>query len=175
MKIVLHICCGVCAAGVAERLLDEGHAVTGYFYNPNIYPEAEHERRLGVARQVAERLGFPLEVASYSPDEWIKEVVSLEDELGGGRRCEVCFRLRLERTYHHMMERGLDVFTSTLTVSPHKPAMVVNRLGLEIGGERFLSRDFKKQDGFRHSIELSRALDLYRQSYCGCEFSRRKD
>ena len=87
MKILLHICCGVCAAGVAERLLREGHLVVGYFYNPNIHPEAEHERRLTMAREVAKRLSFPLEAAQYSPEEWLRGVVSLEDEPEGGRRC----------------------------------------------------------------------------------------
>jgi epoxyqueuosine reductase len=173
VKILLHICCGVCAAGVAERLLREGHEVTGYFYNPNIYPEAEHERRLAVAREVAERLGFSLDAAPYVPEEWLREVVSLEDEPGGGRRCEVCFRLRLAKTYRHMIEHGLDAFASTLTVSPHKPAMAVNKLGLEIGGERFLAYDFKKQDGFKRTMALAREWALYRQDYCGCRYSLR--
>jgi predicted adenine nucleotide alpha hydrolase (AANH) superfamily ATPase len=175
VKILLHICCGVCAAGVAERLLREGHAVTGYFFNPNIYPEAEYERRLAVTREVASRLHFPLEAVPYSPDDWMREVVSLEDEPEGGRRCEVCFRLRLKGTYRHMMERRFDTFTSTLTVSPHKPAVVVNRLGLEIGGERFLARDFKKQDGFKRTMTLAREWALYRQDYCGCRYSLKRD
>ena len=174
MKIVLHICCGVCAAGVTERLTREEHLVLGFFYNPNIHPLEEYQRRLEVARTVARKMGFPLEVAPYVPEEWFKETAGLENEPEGGKRCEVCFRLRLEKTYLFMKDRGGDAFTTTLTVSPHKSAEIVNRVGREIGGDRFLVRDFKKQDGFKRTLELARKWALYRQDYCGCIYSQRR-
>jgi len=173
MNIVLHICCGVCAAGVAERLLAEGHDILGLFYNPNIHPTHEYQKRLEAARMVAKGLGFPLVDAPYTPQAWLKETKGLEDEPEGGKRCPVCFRLRLEQTHIYMQEHGYDAFASTLTVSPHKDAEAINRIGREIGGEGFLARDFKKQDGFHRAIELAKKWGLYRQNYCGCLYSRR--
>ncbi len=174
MRVVLHICCGVCAAGVVERLTSEGHQVLGLFYNPNIHPPEEYNRRLEVARKVAKELGFPLEAVSYTPEEWLKEAGSLENEPEGGRRCEVCFRLRLKRAYLYMQDHESDAFTTTLTVSPHKSAAVINRVGQEIGGEKFLVRDFKKKEGFKRATELAKKLALYRQDYCGCIYSMRR-
>ena len=173
MKVVLHVCCGVCAAGVAERLIAEGHEVFGLFYNPNIHPPEEFERRLEVAHRVAREFGFVLDAAPYRPKEWHREADSLAGEPEGGRRCEVCFRLRLAETYRHMLDRGADAFTTTLTVGPRKSAEVINRVGREIGGDSFLERDFKKKAGFHRSIELSKQWDLYRQDYCGCTYSMR--
>jgi len=173
MKILLHICCGVCAAGVVERLTSEGHQVHGLFYNPNIHPRQEYDRRLEVARKVAKELDFPLEVPLYITEEWFNETVSLENEPEGGRRCEVCFRLRLKKAYLYMKDCGADAFTTTLTVSPHKSADVINRVGQEIGGERFLARDFKKKEGFKRAVELAKKWALYRQDYCGCIYSMR--
>jgi len=174
MKVVLHICCGVCAAGVAERLAQEGHLVLGFFYNPNIHPLDEYQRRLEVASTVARKMGFPLEVAPYVTEEWFKETAGLEGEPEGGKRCQVCFRLRLERTFLFMKDRGGDAFTTTLTVSPHKSAAVINRVGRETGGERFLARDFKKQEGFKRAMALAKEWALYRQGYCGCIYSMRR-
>jgi predicted adenine nucleotide alpha hydrolase (AANH) superfamily ATPase len=171
MKILLHICCGVCAGSVAERLLLEGHQLTGYFFNPNIHPSAEYEMRLEVARRVADWLGFPLESASYEIETWLTETVALAQEPEGGKRCEVCYRIRLQAAHQYMKERDFDAFATTLTVSPHKSAGVVNRVGKEIGGDRFLARDFKKQDGFKRANEIARKLGLYRQHYCGCVYS----
>ena len=173
MKIVLHICCGVCAAGVAERLKAEGHEVLGFFYNPNIHPKEEYQKRLEVARRVAEELNFPLAEAPYHPEEWFNETSGLENEPEGGKRCQACFRLRLEKTYRYMKEHGYDSFTTTLTISPRKSAEVVNGIGQEIGGERFLVRDFKKREGFKRAMELTEKWALYRQNYCGCLYSRR--
>ncbi len=173
MKIVLHICCGVCAAGVAERLMVEGHDVSGFFYNPNIHPPEEFHRRLEVAQRVAREFGFPLETAAYRPEEWHREAASLAGEPEGGRRCDVCFRLRLEKTYRYMLDQGFDAFTTTLTIGPRKSAEVINRIGLEIGGGSFMARDFKKKAGFQRAIELAGQRELYRQDYCGCIYSMR--
>jgi predicted adenine nucleotide alpha hydrolase (AANH) superfamily ATPase len=174
VKIVLHICCGVCAAGVVDRLTREGHQVLGFFYNPNIHPPEEYERRLAVARRVAEEFVFPLEVAPYTPEEWFVATRSLEDEPEGGKRCAVCFRLRLNRTCDFLGSSGADAFTTTLTISPRKSAALVNKIGQEIGREKFLARDFKKQAGFQRAMELAKQWELYRQNYCGCIYSLRK-
>ena len=173
MKVVLHVCCGVCAAGVAGRLIAEGHEVSGFFYNPNVHPLEEFQRRLGAARRVAREFGFALDVAPNRPEEWHREADSLADEPEGCRRCEVCFRLRLQETYLHMLHRGADAFTTTLTVGPRKSADVVNRVGLEVGGASFLARDFKKKAGFQRAIEFAKQWGLYRQDYCGCVYSMR--
>jgi len=173
MNIVLHICCGVCAAGVAERLFAEGHSVSGLFHNPNIHPPEEYDRRLEAARTVAGKLVFPLSDAPYKPQEWLEATKGLADQPEGGERCPVCFRMRLEAAHRYMKEHGYDAFTSTLTVSPHKDAEAINRIGRDIGGESFLARDFKKQDGFRRAVELAEKWGLYRQNYCGCLYSRR--
>ncbi len=171
MKVLLHICCGVCAAGVVERLKQEGHEVTGLFYNPNIHPQEEYERRLGVAQSVAKELDFTMEIPPYYPEEWFALAGPLEMESEGGERCQVCFRLRLNMTFQSLDKAGCDAFTTTLTVSPNKKADIINRIGLEVGGDRFIARDFKKKDGFKRSNELANKWGLYRQHYCGCLYS----
>ncbi len=171
MKIVLHICCGVCAAGAAAELIGEGHEITGYFFNPNIYPEEEYNRRLEGAREVAYRLAFPLKSGPYYPSQWHDLCRPYAFTPEGGVRCEMCFRLRLGYTQRYMLACRAEAFTTTLTISPHKSAAVVNRVGRELGGERFLSRDFKKKDGFKLAIKKAKEWGLYRQDYCGCIYS----
>lgn len=172
MRVVLHICCGVCAGSVVERLSAEGHQVLGFFHNPNIHPQAEYERRLEVAYRVTRELSFPLEATPYAPEEWLAETRSLQREPEGGKRCDVCFRLRLQKTYDYLGECGGDAFTTTLTVSRDKAAGVINKTGQEIGGDRFLVRDFKKKGGSDRAIELAKQWSLYRQDYCGCIYSQ---
>ena len=174
MKVVLHICCGVCAAGAVEALVREGHQVVGFFHNPNIHPAEEYQRRLETARRVAQELHFPLEVPVYEPEEWLKQAGSLEHEPEGGKRCQVCFRFRLEKAYDYMVDCGADAFTTTLTISPRKSAQIINKIGWEIGGEKFLVRDFKKKEGFKRAVELAKRWQLYRQDYCGCIYSMRQ-
>lgn len=171
LKVLLHTCCGVCEGSVAERLLSAGHDVTAYFYNPNIHPVEEYNRRLEVAYEVSKWLGIKLVNAEYDTENWFSSIKGLELEKEGGRRCDVCFRLRLENTYRYMTENGFDSFASTLTVSPHKPARVVNPIGSGIGGDKFLAEDFKKKDGFKRANEIAAELDIYRQHYCGCIYS----
>jgi predicted adenine nucleotide alpha hydrolase (AANH) superfamily ATPase len=171
MNIVLHVCCGVCAAGVANVLLAENYRVTGYFYNPNIYPQEEYQRRLEAAGEAARRCGYSLIEGPYEPALWNASVEGLEDEPEGGKRCLACYRHRLEKTHSIMKEQGAQFFTSTLSISPHKSVADLNRIGAEIGGEAFMARDFKKKDGFKRAMELSRQWELYRQNYCGCQYS----
>jgi len=175
MKILLHICCGICAAGVAQQLVGEGHDVTGFFYNPNIYPEEEYQRRFDVAGEVAERIGFKLEENPGGRVEWQRMAAGLEGEPEGGKRCAICFRMRLEKTNTHFMKGKFDRFTTTLTVSPMKNSDLVNSIGRGIAGDKFLQSNFKKKDGFKKAMELAREWELYRQNYCGCEWSLRSD
>ena len=174
MKIVLHICCGVCAAGVVQTLTQEGHQVIGFFCNPNIHPAEEYHRRLEAARRVAQELSFPLVTATYDPEVWLKETEHLKYEPEGGARCSVCFKIRLEKTYSYLKSCDADAFTTTLTISPHKSAITVNRIGQEIGGDQFLARDFKRKEGFRKAIQQARRWGLYQQNYCGCLYSIRQ-
>jgi predicted adenine nucleotide alpha hydrolase (AANH) superfamily ATPase len=171
MKTLLHICCGICAASVGERLISEGHDVTGYFYNPNIHPLEEFRRRLKVAEDVADWLRIRLIVPTYEPEKWLEQTQAFAEEPEGGKRCAVCFRIRLNATFNYLKDNNFESFTTTLTVSPHKSALMVNRIGTEIGGNTFLARDFKKKDGFKRSNEIARELGLYHQRYCGCIYS----
>lgn len=171
MNIVLHVCCGVCAGGAASELISEGHNVTGYFYNPNIHPTAEYFRRLEAALRIAEYTGFKLLQGEYNPEAWTRETKSFKDEPEGGKRCSVCYQLRLKKTYGFMLETGNEGFTSTLTISPHKSAQIINGIGTKLGGAKFIVRDFKKKDGFKKASELARSLNIYRQNYCGCAYS----
>lgn len=172
-KILLHICCGICAGGVVKRLREEGYSVTGFFYNPNIQPLTEYKKRLAVAQEVAKLLAFSLITEPYVTGEWELATKGLEGEPEGGRRCFQCYHLRLQKTYAKAQEIGADFFTTTLTVSPHKKAEVINQIGREIGGEQFLAEDFKKHDGFKRSMDFAKEQQLYRQHYCGCLYSQR--
>jgi predicted adenine nucleotide alpha hydrolase (AANH) superfamily ATPase len=116
-------------------------------------------------------MNFDLEEGEYIPEAWLEATLPLKDEPEGGLRCAICFQDRLRQTYRFMLDRDWDAFTTTLTVGPRKPAARVNRLGYEIGGDRFLARDFKKKDGFKKASDLARQWGLYRQHYCGCIYS----
>lgn len=173
MKILLHICCAVCASSVIERLLCEGHKVTGYFYNPNIHPQDEYKKRLEAARKVAKEWNIDLVEGPYDRQRWFELVKGKEYASEGGERCRICFTMRLKKAFeHYLKEHKFDAFTTTLSVSPLKDAILVNSIGREIGGdERFICADFKKKDGFKRANELSKEWDLYRQHYCGCIYS----
>jgi epoxyqueuosine reductase len=173
MKILLHVCCGVCLAGTAETLMTEGHVVTGYYFNPNTAPLAEYEKRLAAAQTIAGIMNFPIISVSYNPDLWMESTKDLAKEMEGGKRCEICFRMRLQATYDYFRENDFDAFTTTLTIGPRKSAKTINRIGKEIGGEKFLVRDFKKNDGAQRAIQLAKKYDIYRQNYCGCVYSVR--
>lgn len=169
------MCCGPCASACLERLRAEGHEVSLFFSNANIAPEDEYKRRFDTACKLASATNTPIvEDSGVSHQEWLKEVASgLESEREGGERCKRCFAFNLRRAAEFARENGFDEFTTSLTVSPHKRSALVFEAGKEAGGEAFLAEDFKKRNGFLRSIELSEAMELYRQDYCGCEFSLR--
>lgn len=174
-KLLLHVCCAPCGAGVAE-LLNRNFNVTGFFYNPNIQPGEEYQkRRLEVERYFQDE-NLPLIAGDYDIDQWFEAIKGLENEPEGGRRCEACYQFRLVKTAQLAKNNGFEWFATTLTISPHKKAETVNRIGQELGWEhglKFYEADFKKNDGFKKSCDLARELGFYRQNYCGCLFSRR--
>jgi len=176
-KLFLHACCAPCSSSVIEFLRDN-FDITIYFFNPNIYPEKEYIRRLTELRQFLKdfdkgnKIGFIHE--EYSPLEFAACAKGYEEEKEGTGRCSKCFDLRLSKTAGKAKELNFDYFTTTLTVSPHKNAEVINSTGISLSetyGIKFLVSDFKKKNGFKRSIELSAEYGLYRQNYCGCEFS----
>ncbi len=171
--LLLHVCCGPCSTAVIQRLQPR-FDVTLFFANANLHPEDEHDRRLEAARQVAAKLELPLVEAKDDHSLWLQAVQGMEWEKEGGARCDVCFRFRLEQTAREADARGMDYFATTLTISPHKDAKRIGEIGRRATMNRkvvFLNEDFKKRDGFRKSVQMSREMGLYRQKYCGCEFS----
>jgi len=169
-KVLLHVCCACCCTECIERLKDE-YEVILFFSNSNIFPKEEYEKRLENARKIASVYGIKLIEDNYEHNKWREFVRGLEDEPEGGKRCSKCFEFNLKRTKEKVDELGINQFTTTLTISPHKCSKVIFEFGKKIDGEKFLPIDFKKRDGFGHSIELSKKHNLYRQNYCGGELN----
>ncbi len=173
-KLLMHACCAPCSSSCIERL-KEYFDITIFFYNPNMDTLEEYTHRAEEQKRLCEILGVGCVIEEFNSDEFYCAVKGLETEKEGGSRCEKCFLLRLNKTAKFAKQRGFDYFTTTLTVSPLKNAEVLNRIGLEIEqnqGVAFLPSDFKKKNGYLRSIELSKEYGLYRQNYCGCEFSK---
>lgn len=174
-KLLLHICCVGCGAYVSRSLKKE-YSTTLYFYNPNIYPENEHNKRLNEAKKIAKKFKFKLIIGNYDHDEWLKKIKGYEKEPERGKRCRICYKYRLYKTAQEAHSRGFNYFATTLTMSPHKDDKIINDIGCRMAYKfniNFLNKDFKKKNGFKKSSELSKKLGLYRQNYCGCEFSKR--
>ncbi|MFQ6107838.1 MAG: epoxyqueuosine reductase QueH [Thermoplasmata archaeon] len=174
MRLLLHTCCAPCSTWSIEILRKE-YDITCFFYNPNIQPREEYDARVAEARRFSSIAGVGLIEGEYSVEEWESRVKGHEDDPEGGQRCRICYRLRLEETSWRAGDEGFDVFSTTLTISPHKDSGVINDIGEKVGraiGVPFLPLDLKKGDGFRKSVEMSRQHNLYRQDYCGCVYSR---
>jgi len=175
MKILLHTCCAPCGAYVIEQL-QKDFKVTVYFYNPNIHPFEEYEKRKGEIEQFCQRHGIKFIEEKYCPADWFLAVKGLESEPERGRRCLVCFKMRLGKTAEFARENGFDLFTTTLTISPHKRTDQIFAAGQEAeekSGTKFLAQDWKLSDGFKCSCKISKKENFYRQRYCGCVFSKR--
>ena len=183
--ILLHSCCGPCSTACIERLITD-YKITVFFYNPNITDREEYEKRK--ANQIKFIEAYNSEVdeedqvvfieGEYLPEDFFDAAKGLEDCPEGGERCTECFKLRLDRTARAAIVMGFPIFGTTLTVSPHKNYQLISAIGTELGevyGLEFLDMDFKKKAGFQRSIELSKKYELYRQNYCGCEFSKWED
>jgi len=181
-SLFLHSCCAPCSSYCLEYLT-EYFSITVFYYNPNIFPAEEYDDRIHEQERLIKELNekgvknkIRLVCGEYRPEVFYEAVKGLEKEPEGGERCTKCFELRLYESARLAKEGGFDYFTTTLTISPLKDAERLNRIGEEAGakfGIAFLNSDFKKKNGYRRSIELSKEHSLYRQDYCGCVYSRR--
>lgn len=176
--ILLHSCCGPCSSSVLE-LLSKYFDVTVLWYNPNLYPEAEYDKRLETQKQLIDAIAedgvqAKLLVEPWRSEDYFSRIKGLENEPEEGRRCLECFKIRLEETARIASERGFEWFCTTLTVSSRKDAVAINAIGREAEakyGVKWLPSEFKKREGNHRSIILSEKYGLYRQEYCGCVFS----
>lgn len=175
-KLLLHSCCGPCSTHVI-KVLSSSYDLTIFYFNPNIYPAAEYQKRLGEQLKYAKLKGIEVLEGKYDEGAFLKLVKGLEDVPEGGARCRKCFEMRLAETAKVAKEKGFDLFATTLSVSPHKNTVMINSVGGEIAAREnieFLPENFKKKDGYLDSIRLSKEYGLYRQDYCGCRFSKKE-
>ncbi len=181
--LLLHSCCGPCSTAVIERLVDD-YDITVYFYNPCITDWDEYEKRKESQIRFIEHYNLHLGGTSkvsfiegdYDPENYFRMVEGYEQEPEGGSRCTICFTQRLRKTAEAAKLGGCPLFTTTLSVSPHKNYPLISAIGKGVAeeyGVEFLDLDFKKKAGFQRSIQMSKEYELYRQNYCGCEFSKR--
>ncbi len=169
-KLLLHCCCAPCSSAVIEKI-KEFFDITFYYYNPNIFPKDEYELR----KQEFKKLNVNVVCEEYKHNDFLDVVKGLEYEKEGGARCQVCIAQRLNKSFKYAVENNYDVVTTTLSISPHKDCEFINILGERLQekyGIKYLHADFKKQNGYLRSIEICKDLKIYRQDYCGCEFSR---
>ncbi len=179
-KLLLHSCCAPCSSYVIEYL-SPFFSISLFFYNPNIHPEEEYKKRLEEQIVLIDKLTVKnkvkLIIGPYEPELFFQKIKGLEQEKEGAIRCLKCFELRLEKTAQKASQLNIPYFTTTLTVSPHKNAKLLNQLGKKIASLyrlQYLFSDFKKRGGFQRSIFLSHKYQLYRQAYCGCIFSKQQ-
>lgn len=179
-KLLLHSCCGPCSSYVLEYL-SPFFEITVLFYNPCIHPREEFEKRLQEQEKIINSRPYEnpvsLVVPPYEPAAFFEAVKGLEHCPEGGERCAVCFSQRLSFTAQWAKQKGFDYFATTLTVSPHKNAVVINQIGEGLSSPKtvYMPSDFKKKNGYKRSLELSKEYNLYRQKDCGCIFSKRED
>jgi len=183
-RILLHACCAPCSSTCLE-VLDEYADITVFFYNPNITVKSEYEYRLSELNRLIGEMPFrhrvDLKEGDYEPEAFLEMAKGLEKEPERGARCVSCYGMRILKTAELAIAEGYDYYLTTLTLSPLKPADVINSIGLDISerlngrqGSIYLPSDFKKNNGYLRSIELSKEYGLYRQNYCGCTFSRKE-
>ncbi len=177
-RLLLHSCCAPCSSYTLEYLSDY-FDITVYYFNPNISPKSEFEKRFAEQKRLIEALPAKNKIhlirGDYDYNEFLKIAKGLETVREGGERCFKCYRLRLEKTAALAKENGFDYFCTTLSISPLKNSLKINEIGFDIAekyGVKWLPSDFKKREGYKRSIELSREYELYRQNFCGCVFSK---
>ena len=176
-SLFLHSCCAPCSSYVLEYL-SPYFAITVFYYNPNIYPLEEYDKRVQEQELLIQDMGLSgqvsFQVGQYDQERFYQRAAGLEDEREGGNRCLRCYQLRLEETAKRALQGSFDYFTTTLSISPLKNAEKLNEIGLALQDKyniAYLQADFKKKNGYKRSIELSNEFGLYRQDYCGCQFS----
>ena len=179
-KLLLHSCCGPCSSQVIT-CLTKYFDITILYYNPNISPVEEYEKRkeeqIRLINSIDHINKLDIIDCDYDNDLYENVIKGLENEVEGGRRCSKCFYLRLEKTVDLAKKNNYDFFSTTLSISPHKNSYVINSIGESLEKEyniKWLYSDFKKKEGYKKSIELSKKYDLYRQDYCGCIYSKRE-
>lgn len=180
-SLLLHSCCAPCSSYVLEYLSNYFY-ITVFYYNPNIYPESEYTKRILEQQTLIGKIKgkYPVSfiAGNYDKDRFYEMAKGLEDVKEGGARCLKCYELRLREVARIAEEGGFEYFTTTLSISPLKNAARLNEIGARLEKEyqvRYLPSDFKKKNGYKRSIELSKEFGLYRQDYCGCEFSIRNE
>lgn len=173
-KILLHACCGICSAYPISYLKDMGYSVCVYFYNPNIYPFEEYQKRLEAEKTLCRHFDCELIEGKYEPDKYYDFVKGYENEPEKGLRCDRCFELRLSSAAQTAKDLGISIFTTSMVISPHKNYEKLTSIGEGIAkkyGLEYLSTNFRKHDGFLKTNNISKSLNLYRQKYCGCKFA----
>jgi epoxyqueuosine reductase len=173
-RILIHTCCAPCSAGALLHLKDQ-FDITFFFYNPNIFPESEYEKRRDEMIRISEKEDFPLLIGSFDHDKWKSTASQWADEPEKGKRCLWCYKERLIETAIHAKMNDFKFFATTLTLSPHKDADAINKIGNEVAKEydiEYVETNLKKKGGHGYSIEYSKENNLFRQNYCGCEFSK---
>ncbi|MCF7820407.1 MAG: epoxyqueuosine reductase QueH [Candidatus Pacebacteria bacterium] len=173
-KLLLHICCAGCGVYVASEILNQKYQVIFFYYNPNIYSFKEYRKRLKEVNKVGREFNLKVIASSYDHQSWLEKIKGYEREPEKGKRCHICYRDRLKETAREAKKRNIKYFTSTLTMSTHKDANLINKMGDEVAkdfGLEYKGDNFKKAHGCQRSASLSKKLNLYRQDFCGCEFS----
>ncbi len=177
-KLLLHACCAPCSSAVIESISNY-FDITILYYNPNIYPQEEFKKRFNeldrLIHEEPHKNNISLVEGRYNYDEFLNISKGLEDVPEGGERCFKCYRLRLEESAKYAKENNFDYFGTTLSISPYKNSQKLNEIGKELSekyGIKYLYSDFKKKNGYKRSIELSKEYNLYRQDYCGCTYSK---
>lgn len=172
-RLLLHICCAPCASWAAKCLMSD-YEVTLFFYNPNIWPQEEWSKRLAVVEKLAGIYNLPLIIDDSGVEDWLIMASPLSQEPEQGRRCQLCYEWRLRQTATRADQEGYAYFATSLTVSPYKDREAINQAGQLVAKAvkaNYVLTNFQENNGYRHSIELSRQYGLYRQKYCGCKFS----
>ena len=162
-KVLLHICCGVCALHSIDKLQQDLFSVSGFFYNPNIYPLEEHVKRLDAAKEACRIFGIEFFKIDYAHELWSSVCRKYSQEPEGGERCLVCYALRIKTAFDFAAQSNFDYLTSTLTISPHKKSKAIFTIAREICGDKYLAIDFKKEDGFKKTAAYAREYNIYRQ------------
>lgn len=173
-KILIHACCGICSGYPISLLKEMGYTPVVYFSNSNLDTKDEFERRLEAQKIVCMYHWVDLIVEEYNHEKFLEKVKGLEEEPERGRRCDICIKMRLSEAANKAKELGISYFTTSLVISPHKNFAKITEIGKSLeDGVEYIAIDFKKKDGFLKTNKLSKDLGIYRQNYCGCEFSRR--
>ncbi|MDP2812768.1 MAG: epoxyqueuosine reductase QueH [bacterium] len=175
-KLLLHSCCAPCSIYVIEKLAQQ-FKITVFFYDPNVHPRKEYILRRDEMKNYAKKIGLDFEEGDYQTKDWFDKAQGLESEPEKGRRCEMCFDLRLSKTAVKARVEEYDAFATVLSISPHKDYQQISVIGNKLAhqfGINFLDRDWKKKNGFKIATKMSKEQNFYRQDYCGCIYSKKQ-